>query len=136
VSNDERRSEIVRYWWLKSEESLRSASREFEAESYSFAVNRLYYALFYGVCAALLDRGLRFRKHSGVRSAFHREFIGSGELEVQWGKLYDQLFEDRQEGDYVALVEFDKEYIRKQLERCCQFLEALRPLISSILSRH
>jgi len=36
----EQRTEMVRYWWLKAQESLSSARREFEAGSYSFAMNR------------------------------------------------------------------------------------------------
>jgi len=30
---------------------------------------------------------------------------------MQWGKFYDQLFEDRQEGDYVALIEFERDQL-------------------------
>lgn len=132
MTPEEQRTEIVRYWWSKAEESLASAQRELEAEAYTFAVNRLYYAAFYAVSAALLERQLSFKKHSGVRTAFHREFIKTGLVEVEWGKFYDQLFEDRQEGDYVALVSFDEEYVQSQLTRCTHFLEALRPLISTI----
>ena len=124
---------MVRYWWNKAQESLVSARREFEAGSYSFAVNRLYYASFYGVSAALFERQLSFKKHSGVRATFHREFIRTGILDVTWGKFYDQLFEDRQEGDYVALISFDREYVETQLNRCSQFLKELRPHISSLL---
>ena len=74
----EPRKDVVRYWWSKAEESLASAHREIEAGSYAFAVNRVYYAAFYGVSAALLDRHLSFSKHSGVRAVFHREFIKTG----------------------------------------------------------
>ena len=100
----EQRMEMVRYWWLKARDSLSSARREFEAGSYSFTMNRLYYAAFYGVCALLLERQQSFRKHSGVRAAFHRQFIKTGLLDMKWGRLYDQLFEDRQEGDYVVFL--------------------------------
>jgi len=78
------------------------------------------------------ERKLTFKKHAGVRATFHREFIKTGLLDVKWGKLYDQLFEDRQEGDYVALIAFDREYVEAQLSRCTQFLDELRPLISSL----
>jgi uncharacterized protein (UPF0332 family) len=132
MSTEEQRAEVVRYWWSKAEDSLASARRELEAQAYNFAVNRLYYAAFYAVSAALLERRLSFRKHTGVRATFHREFIRTGLLDVEWGKLYDQLFEDRQEGDYVALIEFDREYVEAQLTRCTQFLDKLRPLISSL----
>lgn len=132
MSTEELRAEVVRYWWSKAEDSLASARRELEAQAYDFAVNRLYYAAFYAVSAALLERQLSFKKHAGVRATFHREFIRTGLLDVEWGKLYDQLFEDRQEGDYVALITFDREYVQAQLTRCTQFLDELRPLISSL----
>ena len=95
-------------------------------------MNRLYYAAFYGVGAALLERRLSFKKHTGVRAAFHREFVKTGLLDVKWGKLYDQLFEDRQEGDYVALISFEREYVESQLAQCKQFLDEVRPLLSSL----
>ena len=58
MSTEERRIEVVRYWWSKAEDSLTSARRELEAHAYDFAVHRLYYAAFYAVSAALLERKL------------------------------------------------------------------------------
>lgn len=115
MTPEEQRTNVVRYWWSKAEESLASAQREFAAGSFTFAVNRLYYAAFYGVCAALLERRKSFRKHSGVRAAFHREFIRAGLLDVKWGKLYDHFFEDRQEGDYMALITSTLSMLRLKL---------------------
>jgi uncharacterized protein (UPF0332 family) len=66
-----------------------------------------------------------------VRAAFHRQFIKTGVLDVKWGRLYDQLFEDRQEGDYVVFVSFEPDYVQRQLEQCSHFLEELRKLLSS-----
>jgi len=130
VSNDERQAEVIRNWWSKSQQSLESAKREIQAGSYSFAINRLYYAAFYGVTAVLLDRELAFTRHSGVRAAFQREVIKPGLLRTEWGKLYDQLFEDRQEADYIPLTSFDEEYVKSQLDRTVRFLEELRTLVS------
>jgi len=128
----EPRSEMVRYWWSKAQDSLASARREFEAGSYSFAMNRLYYAALYGVSAVLLERRHSFRKHSGVRAAFPRQFIKTGLLDMKWGRLYDQLFEDRQEGDYVAFIAFEPEYVRLQVGQGSEFLDRLRALLSSL----
>lgn len=132
MTADKQRSEIVRYWWEKAEESLRSAVREFEAGSFGFSVNRVYYAAFYAVCAALLERRQTFKKHAGVRAAFHREFIKTGLLDMRWGKLYDQLFEDRQEGDYVTFIEFNREYVEHQIAECTEFLRQIRTMIPSV----
>ena len=118
--------QLAIYWWEKAEKSLESATREFGAGEYDFSINRLYYAAFYAVSAVLMKRNLAFRKHSGVRGTFHREFIKTGLLDVKWGRLYDQLFEDRQESDYTALVEFEKDYVEDQLKRCGELLKLLR----------
>jgi hypothetical protein len=88
-------------------------------------MNRIYYAAFYAASAALLERRASFKKHTGVRAAFHREFIRSGALDTKWGKFYDQLFEDRQEGDYVET----------QLARSREFLNVLRPLVIALGGR-
>jgi uncharacterized protein (UPF0332 family) len=95
-------------------------------------MNRLYYAAFYGVSAVLLERRQSFRKHSGVRAAFHRLFIKTGLLDIKWGRLYDQLFEDRQEGDYVVFISFEPEYVQRQVIRCSEFLDELGKLLSSL----
>jgi len=127
----DQRSDVAQYWWSKALDSLASGRREFEAGSYSFAMNRLYYAAFYAVSAVLLGRQQSFKKHSGVRAAFHRQFIKTGLLDMKWGRLYDQLFEDRQEGDYVVFVSFEPEYVQTQLEQCSKFLEQLRAFLPS-----
>ena len=126
---EEKRSVVLRYWFEKAEESMASARREFEAGSLSFAMNRLYYAAFYAVSALLMANELSFKKHSGVRAAFHQQFIKTGLLERKWGRLYDQLFEDRQEGDYVVFISFESAYVEIQLNECAHFIEHVRPLI-------
>jgi len=45
-----------------------------------------------------MEHDLSFKKHSGVRAAFHQQFTKTGVLDPKWGRLYDQLFEDREEG--------------------------------------
>jgi uncharacterized protein (UPF0332 family) len=129
---EEQLQEAVKYWWKKAEESLASAELELKSGSKDFAINRLYYAVFYAVSAALLERQIVFKRHTGVRAAFHQEFIKTGLLYFKWGEYYDQLFEDRQEGDYIAFFSFEEGYIISQLELCSQFLSELKPLIPSL----
>jgi uncharacterized protein (UPF0332 family) len=129
VSAKEQREEVVAYWWTKAQESLCSSEREYQAGATSFAINRIYYAAFYAVSALLLEKRLSFKKHTGVRALFHHEFIKTGIIDISWGKLYDRFFEDRQEGDYIPVVDFEKDYVRDQLDLCKQFLSILEPLI-------
>lgn len=132
MSTAENRSRVVQYWWDKAEDCISSARRELDANEFGYAINRIYYSAFYAVSALLLERGLSFKKHSGVRHTFHFEFIKTGLIDTRWAKFYDQLFEDRQEGDYLALTTFDFEYVEKKLNECKEFLEILRPLLTSL----
>jgi hypothetical protein len=132
MSEAEQLAELVRQWWAKAEESLSSAQVLFEVGNYNSAANRLYYAVFYGVTAALLEKGHSLKKHTGVRSEFHREFIRTGLLDQQWSTFYNRLFQDRHEGDYVGYVFFDREHVVTQLALGKQFLTQLRPLITSL----
>ncbi|MBI4558498.1 MAG: HEPN domain-containing protein [Candidatus Hydrogenedentes bacterium] len=99
MNSDRLLSQAIHHWWSMAEESLNSARRELQAKALHSAVNRIYYAAFYATSAALLQKRQSFKKHSGGRVAFHREFIRAGVLDVSWGKFYDKLFQVRQEGD-------------------------------------
>ena len=132
MSSSENRAQVVKYWWEKAEDCISSAKRELDANEFGYAINRIYYSAFYAVSALLLEKGMSFKKHSGVRHTFHLEFIKTGLIDIQWAKFYDQLFEDRQEGDYLALTTFDFDYVNKKLNGCKEFLEILRPFLTSI----
>lgn len=125
---------MIHYFWSSAEESLAAAQRDFDAGAYRHAVHNLYYAAFYAVSTVLLDRGLRFVKHTGVQTALHRDLIRAGLLNPQWGQYYDDLLEDRHRGDYVAFTSFSREYVVAQLEQTRLFLAALRPLIAAFRS--
>ena len=66
--SDNRREELAVFWWEKAQASLGSARREIKAGAFDFAINRLYYSMFYAVSAAHMLRGHSYRKHSGVRA--------------------------------------------------------------------
>ncbi|MEW6701411.1 MAG: HEPN domain-containing protein [Bacteroidota bacterium] len=67
MTKESHRRQIISYWLSKAEESLESAKRECAAGSFTFAINRIYYAAFYAVSSLLLEKDFSFKKHSGVR---------------------------------------------------------------------
>ena len=98
---------LVRYRLERSREALQEAALLFDAGHTNTAVNRLYYAAFYAVSAALLARGFSSSKHSGVRALLHRELVRSGLVPRELGRFFDTLFDSRQKGDYADLVRFE-----------------------------
>lgn len=131
MNQEEYRKDIVHYWLEKAKESLDAARDEMRAGRLSFSVNRLYYACFYVVSAILFKEGFQFKKHSGVRAAFHKHFVKSERVGRIQGQLYDELFEARQRGDYMELIHFQKEQIEEWLQRAKQFVEDIASLIEN-----
>lgn len=63
-----------------------------------------------------------------MRAALHRDLIKPGMLDKRWGRLYDQLFEDRQQGDYLPFITFDRSFIEEQIEETAFFVVVLEGL--------
>ena len=121
--------EVIRYWIEKAEDSLDSANDELKAGRLSFSVNRIYYACFYAVSAVLLQERLRFKKHSGVRAAFHKHIVKPELISREHGQFYDEIFEARQRGDYIELVRFEKQQVEEWLKQASEFVKAVKKLI-------
>ena len=58
-----------------------------------FAASRAYYAAFYAATAALLHRGLAFRRHSAVIASVHRHLVREGLVDRDLGRDLNWLFE-------------------------------------------
>lgn len=129
MNEEESRKKLVSYWLNKAAESLDAACDELKAGRLSFVVNRIYYSCFYAVSAILLQEKLKFKKHSGVRAAFHQHLVKSEKVSREHGKLYDELFEARQRGDYIELVSFEKEQVEDWLQQANRFVEAMKSLV-------
>ena len=126
------RMQLALYWLDKADESFNSATSELDAGRLTFGSNRLYCAMFYAVSALFAARNLSYGKHSAVRTALHREIIKPGLIDESLGRLYDELFNARQQGDYVPLVEFDREVVVEQAGEVGEYLPQLRQLVTHI----
>jgi len=122
------KQEIITYWEEKAKECLAAARDEINAQRLAFAVGRAYFACFYAVSAALLKLGHSFRKHSGVRAAFHQQLVKPRRVAVRYGKLYDELFEARHRGDYMPFVSFEASQVEHWLEEATRLVARMRHL--------
>jgi uncharacterized protein (UPF0332 family) len=130
MNEQENIQDVVMYWIDKVKESLDSAYDEMTADRLSFSVNRIYYACFYVISALLLQKGLKFKKHSGVRSAFHQHLVKSGMISNKHGILYDELYEARQRGDYIELINFEREQVENWYNQAKDFTETVISIIT------
>ena len=110
---DEDFQALLDYRLEQAGEALQDAAFLLEAGRARAAANRLYYACFYAVVAALLTRRLQYSKHSAVIAFFDREFIGSGLLPKEYSRTLHRAFQERQQDDYLPFVELDTAQLRR-----------------------
>jgi hypothetical protein len=129
MNESEAQKTLIGIWLEKADEALASAELELNAGHTNFAVNRLYYACFYAVTALLLRDGKQFARHSAVKSEFVRTYIKPGRIDAKWNKVYQKLFDDRQEGDYIPTSTFEASDVSSSLQQAREFTDLIRSLV-------
>ena len=99
-----------------------------ENDRLAAAVARIYYAMFHAATAALLARGIRRSSHHAMLAAFGQHFIKTGELDERLYRDLRAAFERRQQADYEAIVEIDRQAAAQLLEQAINFVDACRRL--------
>ncbi|HKI90273.1 MAG TPA: HEPN domain-containing protein [Draconibacterium sp.] len=120
--------ELIKYRRERAKETLEEAKILAEANHWNAVANRLYYSCFYMVNAMLLKNELSFNSHNGVKTAFHQQFIKTNIISRQSGRLYNRLFNLRQEGDYLDFKRLDKDTVFPFIEDVNLFITELDKL--------
>lgn len=120
---------VIAYWLRKAAEAMASSRSEFQANRLDFAVNRAYYACFYAASAVLLSMDKQFVKHSGLRSAIHRDLIKAKLLSPNWGKVFDRIFENRQAADYLMMWQGAPEQVEQIIQDADGFVQQMHRLL-------
>ena len=123
--------DIALYRVQLAQEVLEDARLLANAERWTSCVNRLYYACFYAVSGLLVKQGLTSSKHTGVRSLFNRHYVKVDIVPKALAQTYNDLFERRQEGDYMDFVTFDAEQVRLWVAQTETFVSFISSLIDS-----
>jgi uncharacterized protein (UPF0332 family) len=116
---------LISYRMQRAEESLQAAEIMLQNEMLTFAMNRIYYAMFYAIQAVLVLHEVSFSKHGQVKAFLNRELVKTGILPVRLGRLYNKAFEYRQKFDYVDFAEPDQEMVVTYLEDARRFVAAV-----------
>jgi len=120
--------ELIQFRIQRARETLEEALLMKREQHWNACANRLYYACFYAVTALLAKKGLSATKHSGVKALFNQHFVKTGQTSKEKGRLFNNLFEARQEGDYVDFVLFDRDTVEPWIPQVTDFVEALSRL--------
>lgn len=121
--------DLVSYRKARANDTMEDARILANAGRWNACVNRLYYACFYGVSALLVRHGLSSSKHTGVRSLFNRYYVQTGKIPKELARIYNDLFERRQESDYIDFVIFEESQVRQWISEAEHLLGYINGLI-------
>ena len=123
------KSEYINYRFKRAQESLDDALIMIDNKKWNTAINRLYYSCYYAVIALLLKKDIETRSHNGARTKFSDEFIKTGIIDKKLGKLFSQLSDYRQKGDYGDLYDFDDKIVLPLVDQVKEFVSEIKILI-------
>lgn len=85
--------------------------------------------MFYTAQALLLEKGLRFSKHTAVRSAFGQQFAKTSVLDPKFHRWLIDAFDERIRGDYATGKPLTAEDVEELMAQAREFLDAARNLL-------
>ncbi|MBL7904593.1 MAG: HEPN domain-containing protein [Bacteroidales bacterium] len=110
------KADLIRYRISRAKDTLDDARILADNGKWNSAINRLYYAAYYAIIALLLSDDYKPTTHNGVKSCFSVYFVKTGKIDKESGKIFSQLFNWRQKGDYDDLFDFRKDTVLPYFE--------------------
>lgn len=119
---------LVNYWLEKGEDALQSAILELQGGHGTAAVNRCYYACLYAFYAVLTHDARKLKKHTAVQASLNRDYVKPGIMPIALGDLYNELFINRQEGDYT-FTDFKPNTVHRWIDSVRHFIDWCRKYV-------
>jgi uncharacterized protein (UPF0332 family) len=123
------RDDLAQYRMVRAYETLHDAHILANEQRWNACVNRLYYACFYAVSALLVQDDLSSSRHSGVRSLFNRQYVKTGKVPKEMARVYNDLFERRQESDYIDFVSFQESQVLPWIPKAEELVNYIASLV-------
>ncbi len=120
--------DYISYRLKSSKETLEAARLLAKNEHWNSAINRLYYSSFYAISALLYKYNINVNSHAGLKHQFTLHFIKTVIIDKELGRVFIELFDWRQKGDYNDFYDFDKDKtlpLFKPVETLIETVESL-----------
>ncbi len=118
-------ADLIIYRLQRAFETLEEADYNAKGGYFNAAVNRLYYSCYYAALALLLSNNIDTSTHKGVKTMLSLNFIKTNKLDMKYGRIYQQLFENRQSGDYEDFVYCDLELYNALRPQAVDFVKTV-----------
>jgi uncharacterized protein (UPF0332 family) len=104
-------------------DSLRAAEHLYKDGMHDVAASRAYFSMFYVASALLKKYGLDFDTHSGVHSAFGREFAKKDRLSREMQRWLLDAFVYKCAADYDLQYDMTSEIVSEMIRHAEEFVK-------------
>lgn len=126
----QQRTALITYYLERADETLSDAKNLALLKSWNSAMNRLYYACFYAVQAALHKKiDLEIHTHSGIKTLFNLHFVKEGLIGTERSSFYSMLMQRRGESDYDAFEKLQSEDVLPFIPQAEEFISEIKKII-------
>ena len=123
------KSNLLKYRLQQAKDTIEVVDILIINKKYPAAVNRIYYGIFYTLLALALKFDFESSKHQQLIGWFNKEFIQTGKVEKNYGRVLRKAYENRTTGDYDTFIEFEKNDVVQLFEEMKQFIVRIEKLL-------
>jgi len=124
-------SDYTEYRLAKAKEAIADVKLLAQNNRWTACMNRMYYACFYAASALMAKEGIAVKTHSGLKTKFNLHFVKTGLISKEQGKLYAQLMDWRDKGDYGDTLNIDADNVMPMLKPVEEFVVTIIALIGN-----
>jgi len=100
---EQTKADLIKYRLEQARETIEVVDLLLKNDKFSTAVNRIYYGMFCSILALALQNDYETSKHQQLIGWFNKEFIRTGLIEKDYGRMLRDAYENRNYGDYDIL---------------------------------
>ena len=130
--NDAERDILIRHNRAKAHEAIEQVAWLIENQKWHLAMNRIYYGIYYMLSAVAIQEGFKTTKHQQLIGWFNKTYIKAEILDRKYGQWLNQAYENRMEGDYNVLSEFNEETVKQSFAEMQEVIAAIERLVSDV----
>lgn len=129
ISDDDRKI-LITYRIEQARETISLSEFLLDSGKLAVAVNRIYYGMYYALNALALKYMFETSKHGQLIGWFNRKFISGNILDIKYGRILRNAFQNRTKSDYDAYIQFEKNEVETMLEEMKDFISAIESLLA------
>ena len=128
---EQTRDDLIKYRLEQARDTIDVVDLLIKNDKLSSAINRIYYGMFYSLLALALQFNFETSKHQQLIGWFNKEFIRTGLIEKEFGRILRDAFENRTSGDYDSFVIFDQAEVLLLFTDMKSFIEQIEVFIKA-----